>query len=66
MRDVGTAIYYPVPFHRQACFADLPGAAEVFPVADAVCADVLALPIYPELTEAQQEYVVRSVAEVYR
>lgn len=65
-REVGTAIYYPVPFHRQACFADLPCATKAFPVADAVCADVLALPIFPELTLAQQEYVVSSIAEVYQ
>ncbi len=65
-RAVGSAIYYPVPFHRQVCFADLPSASDAFPVADAACADVLALPIFPELTLAQQEYVVQSVAEVYQ
>ena len=65
-RNVGAAIYYPVPFHRQVCFADLPCATNVFPVADAACADVLALPIFPELTRDQQEYVVRSIAEFYQ
>jgi dTDP-4-amino-4,6-dideoxygalactose transaminase len=62
-RDVGTEIYYPVPFHRQPCFAHLPSAAGVFPNADAAAADVLALPIFPELTAAQQEHVVSSIAE---
>ena len=64
-RDVGTAIYYPVPFHRQVCFADVPSARGHFGNADAACAEVLALPIFPELTPAQQAHVVRSIAEAY-
>ncbi len=62
-RDVGTEVYYPVPFHRQPCFAHLPTAAGAFPNADAAAADVVALPIFPELTAAQQEHVVNSIAE---
>jgi len=62
-RDIGTDIYYPVPFHRQECFASLGFPADRFPNADAAAATVLALPIYPELTAAQQEHVVRSMAE---
>ena len=62
-RGVGTEIYYPVPFHRQECFAGLTGAADRFPNADAAAADVLALPMFPELTRAQQEHVVSSMAE---
>ncbi len=62
-RGVGTEVYYPVPFHRQQCFADLIHAADAFPNADAAASDVLALPIYPELTREQQQHVVASIAE---
>ena len=62
-REIGTDIYYPVPFHRQECFAHLGYPADGFPHADKAAAEVLALPIYPELTEAQQAHVVRSLAE---
>ena len=62
-RGVGTEVYYPLPFHRQECFAGFVTAGDRFPAADAAAADVLALPIYPELTHAQQQYVVSSIAE---
>jgi dTDP-4-amino-4,6-dideoxygalactose transaminase len=62
-RGVGTEVYYPQPFHRQECFAGFVSAADRFPAADAAAADVLALPIYPELTYAQQAHVVASIAE---
>jgi dTDP-4-amino-4,6-dideoxygalactose transaminase len=60
---VGTEVYYPVPLHQQECFRHLPSADVSCPVAEAAAAEVLALPIYPELTEAQQAYVVSSIAE---
>lgn len=62
-RGIGTGVYYPVPFHRQRCFEALASPTDTFPVADALSADVLALPIYPELTLAQQEYVVACLGE---
>lgn len=59
---VGTEIYYPVPFHRQACFAGLGRASDTFPVADRLAATTLALPIFGELTLDQQRHVVASIA----
>jgi dTDP-4-amino-4,6-dideoxygalactose transaminase len=64
-RQIGTEIYYPVPFHRQECFADLPTASDRFPVADDAASTSLALPIYGELDESQQRHVVASIAEFY-
>jgi dTDP-4-amino-4,6-dideoxygalactose transaminase len=65
-REIGTEIYYPVPFHRQECFAHLSEPSDRFPVADRAAATSLALPIYGELTLAQQERVVASIADFYR
>jgi dTDP-4-amino-4,6-dideoxygalactose transaminase len=59
---VGTEIYYPVPFHRQPCFAHLAAADRAFPVADAAAATSLALPIYGELSDDQLRHVVATIA----
>ncbi len=63
---VGSEIYYPVPLHAQQCFAYLEHSPEDFPHSLAAAAEVLALPIYPELTGEQREYVVRQIAAFYR
>ncbi|MEO6222978.1 MAG: DegT/DnrJ/EryC1/StrS family aminotransferase [Vicinamibacterales bacterium] len=62
---VGCEVYYPVPFHLQECFKDLGYTAGAFPEAERAAAESLALPIYGELTESQQEYVVATIAGFY-
>ncbi len=62
-RNVGTEIYYPVPLHRQACFADLNVDPNGLPQTERAAEEVIALPIFPGLTEAEQQYVITSLVE---
>ncbi len=62
-QHIGTAVYYPVPLHLQPCFTELGYKEGTLPVTEKASREVLALPIYPGLTEAQRGKVVRCIRE---
>jgi dTDP-4-amino-4,6-dideoxygalactose transaminase len=64
-REIGSAVYYPLPLHLQPCFAFLGYKAGSLPVTEAAAAQVLSLPIYPELSRAQQDWVIESIRGFY-
>ena len=63
---IGHAVYYPLPLHLQPCFAGLGYGKGGFPNAEAACERVIALPMYPQLTEDDQDYVIETVLGFYR
>jgi dTDP-4-amino-4,6-dideoxygalactose transaminase len=65
-RGIGSEIYYPLPLHEQACFANLGGKPEDLPWAHRLAGEVLSLPIYPEIPSEQIEQVCAVIAEFLR
>ena len=65
-RGITTRVYYPLALHIQPCFAYLGYGKGDFPAAEKLTEEVLALPMFPELTMPEQERVVGAMAEFYR
>jgi dTDP-4-amino-4,6-dideoxygalactose transaminase len=64
-RGISTEVYYPVPLHLQKCFAYLGYAEGDLPEAERAALEVLALPMFPELEEDEQRYVIDNISEFY-
>ncbi|MEA3337470.1 MAG: DegT/DnrJ/EryC1/StrS family aminotransferase [Chloroflexota bacterium] len=64
-RGIGNMVYYPLPLHRQEMYADMGLAEGTFPVAEQAGSEVLSLPIFPELSEAQQHQIAAAISEFY-
>ena len=62
---IGTQIYYPVPLHLQECFKDLGYKKGDLPSSEQASSSVLSIPVYPELTIAQKDYIVQKISEFY-
>jgi dTDP-4-amino-4,6-dideoxygalactose transaminase len=62
--DIGCEIYYPVPLHKQECLGPQ-ASGNHYPEAERAADSTIALPIYPELTEAMQAYVVEKIVQFY-
>ncbi|MFO7896475.1 MAG: DegT/DnrJ/EryC1/StrS family aminotransferase [Candidatus Cloacimonadales bacterium] len=65
-QQIGCAIYYPLPLHLQECFSYLGYAEGDFPVAEKTAKSVLSIPIYPELSRKQQDYVIEKIRDFYK
>lgn len=59
--EIGAEIYYPLPLHKQACFADLPSASQSLPNCEQLAEEVVSIPIYPELEGAQIAFVIEKI-----
>ena len=64
-RGIGTSVYYPLPLHLQPCFAYLGYQQGACPESERAAAEVISIPIYPELTRAQLDEVAAAVREFY-
>lgn len=64
-KDIGCAVYYPLPLHLQECFSSLGYKKGDMPISESYAGKVLSLPIYPEISQEMQDYVVKSIKEFY-
>ena len=63
--EIGTEIYYPLPLHLQDCFRDLGYKKGDLPASENASKSVLSIPVFPELTPAQKDFVVQKIFEFY-
>ena len=64
--EIGNSIYYPIPLHLQKCFEYLGHKKGDFPVAERICDNIIALPIYPEITVEEVEFVCETIKKFYK
>ena len=62
-RGVASSVFYPLPLHLQACFRSLSGREGNFPQAERAAREVLALPMFPELTDGEVERVAEALVQ---
>ena len=62
-QGIGSMIYYPIPLHQQPVYQDLGYQPHQLPVVEAVCQEVLSLPLFPELSSDQQDQVIEAIQE---
>ena len=60
---IGCEVYYPLPFHKQNCFKNIPSSKDAFPHADHAASTIFSIPVYPELTDEMKDYVVEQIIE---
>ena len=65
-KEIGCAVYYPLPLHVQECFTSLGGKRGDMPVSEEMADKVLSIPIYPELNDEQKNYVCSAIKEFYQ
>ncbi len=64
--DIGCAVYYPLPLHKQPCFNYLSSASRKYPVTEEACSRALGLPVYPGLEEKAIEHIAGKISEFYK
>lgn len=64
--QVAAGVYYPLALHLQGCFKYLGYSAGSFPISEKICAEVVSLPIYPEMTESQIEFVIKTFTDFFQ
>jgi len=64
-KDIGCAVYYPLPLHLQECFSYLNHKKGDFPISEGLTEKVISIPIFSEITNEQQDHVINSIKEFY-